>query len=76
MFLIFIILHSQYVYLLFISAIVILFTINISFHYSVFYVFYEQYLTISHDTWVDLTICASKYNLCFYKQYGSELPNC
>ncbi|XP_065063521.1 NPC intracellular cholesterol transporter 1-like isoform X2 [Rhopilema esculentum] len=29
------------------------------FPYSIFYVFYEQYLTIVHDTWVDLSICAS-----------------
>eukprot|EP00794_Sanderia_malayensis_P012125 gene12125-13377_t len=32
---------------------------NQVFPYSIFYVFYEQYLTIVHDTWVDLTICAS-----------------
>ncbi|XP_066912846.1 NPC intracellular cholesterol transporter 1-like [Clytia hemisphaerica] len=29
------------------------------FAYSVFYVFYEQYLTIVSDTWKDLLICAS-----------------
>eukprot|EP00112_Aurelia_sp_Birch-Aquarium-sp1_P006727 Seg1737.3 transcript_id=Seg1737.3/GoldUCD/mRNA.D3Y31 product="NPC intracellular cholesterol transporter 1" protein_id=Seg1737.3/GoldUCD/D3Y31 len=29
------------------------------FPYSVFYVFYEQYLTIAHDTWVDLSICGA-----------------
>ena len=30
------------------------------FPYSVFYVFYEQYLTIAHDTWVDLSICGGE----------------
>ena len=31
------------------------------FAYSVFYVFYEQYLTIVEDTWQNLLYCAGKY---------------
>ena len=32
------------------------------FAYSVFYVFYEQYLTIVKDTWENLLYCAGQYN--------------
>ena len=31
------------------------------FAYSVFYVFYEQYLTIVKDTWENLLYCAGQY---------------
>ena len=35
------------------------------FAYSVFYVFYEQYLTIVKDTWENLLYCAGQYNFSF-----------
>ena len=31
---------------------------------SVFYVFYEQYLTVVKDTWVNLLYCAGQFFLC------------
>ena len=48
------------------------------FAYSVFYVFYEQYLTIVKDTWENLLYCAGKW-WCFFQSFGDFvklLPCC
>jgi len=39
------------------------------FPYSVFYVFYEQYLTIVTDTWENLLYCDGKCS-CFFQTLG------
>ena len=43
------------------------------FAYSVFYVFYEQYLTIAQDTWMNLTYCLAAIFVMTFLLLGLDL---